>query len=127
VCHRRSGYGDGPDGVSCDTSGFPHFDHYARLISSTPIRNIATVAGNFVNASPIGESYHFFPALDAKLVLSDGESRRELPLRKFFSGYKLLDKNPEEFIEKISFDIPVRTSTFISRRSAKEPAWTLPV
>jgi len=46
----------------------------------------------------------FFLALDAKLVLSDGESRRELAIAKvFFKDYKLLDKKPEEFIEKISF------------------------
>lgn len=85
---------------------FPHFDHYAFLISSTPIRNIATIAGNFVNASPIGDLTIFFLALDAQLLLSDGVSRRELGLRKFFLGYKVLDKKPEEFIEKISFNMP---------------------
>jgi len=85
---------------------FPRCDHYARLISSTPIRNIATVAGNFVNASPIGDLTIFFLALDASLTLSDGVTRRELPLRKFFKGYKTLNKRPDEFIEKISFDLP---------------------
>jgi xanthine dehydrogenase small subunit len=85
---------------------FPHFDEYAKLISSTPIRNIATVAGNFVNASPIGDLSIFFLALDARLTLSDGVRRRELPLRKFYRGYKLLDKEPDEYIERISFDLP---------------------
>ncbi|MDO6431895.1 FAD binding domain-containing protein [Flavitalea sp. BT771] len=85
---------------------FPRFEHYARLISSTPIRNIATVAGNFVNASPIGDLTIFFLALDASLTLSDGVARRELPLRKFFKKYKTLDKRPEEFVEKVSFDLP---------------------
>jgi xanthine dehydrogenase small subunit len=85
---------------------FPHFDEYAKLISSTPIRNIATVAGNFVNASPIGDLTIFFLALDARLTLSDGVKRRELSLRKFYRGYKLLDKGPGEYIERISFDLP---------------------
>ena len=85
---------------------FPHFDHYARLISSTPIRNIATVAGNFVNASPIGDLSIFFLAVDAKLLLSDGMFLRELPLRKFFKGYKQLNKEPGECILKIFFDMP---------------------
>lgn len=85
---------------------FPHFDAYTRLISSTPIRNIATVAGNFVNASPIGDLSIFFLALDARIVLSNGAVRREVPLRRFFKGYKLLDKEPDEYIEKISFDLP---------------------
>jgi len=85
---------------------FPHFGDYARLISSTPIRNIATVAGNFVNASPIGDLTIFFLALDAQLTLSDGDTSRELPLRKFYKGYKQLDKRPEEFIERIIFRLP---------------------
>jgi len=34
---------------------FPEFHQFARLVSSTPIRNIATLAGNFANASPIGD------------------------------------------------------------------------
>ncbi len=98
---------------------FPHFDQYARLISSTPIRNIATVAGNFVNASPIGDLTVFFLALDASLTLSDGVSRRELPLRKFYKGYKLLDKAPEEFIEKISFPMPDKNERFHFEKVSK--------
>ncbi|MES1160113.1 MAG: FAD binding domain-containing protein [Bacteroidota bacterium] len=85
---------------------FPRLDQYARLISSTPIRNIATVAGNFVNASPIGDLSIFFLAMDARLVLSDGVATRELPLRELYRGYKVLAKGSEEFIEKIYFKKP---------------------
>src|SRR5258706_8397129 len=49
---------------------FPDFDHHAWLVSSTPIRNMATIAGNFVNASPIGDFTIFFLALNAHLTLS---------------------------------------------------------
>lgn len=98
---------------------FPKFDRYARLISSTPIRNIATLAGNFVNASPIGDLSIFFLALDAKLLLSDGQSTRELPLREFYRGYKLLNKSPEEFIEKIVFDMPAADEHFHFEKVSK--------
>jgi xanthine dehydrogenase small subunit len=98
---------------------FPHFDDYVRLIASTPIRNIATVAGNFVNASPIGDISIFFLALDAQLTLSNGLSRRELPLRKFYAGYKLLNKEPDEFIEKISFNKPGRDELFHFEKVSK--------
>jgi xanthine dehydrogenase small subunit len=98
---------------------FPHFDRIAHLISSTPIRNIATVAGNFVNASPIGDLTIFFLALDAQLLLSDGTLRRELPLRKFFLGYKQLDKKPEEFIEKIFFHLPDADELFHFEKVSK--------
>ena len=60
---------------------FPDFHRYAKLISSTPIRNMATIAGNFINASPIGDFTIFFLALDAQLSLlqssSEGEGLRE--------------------------------------------------
>jgi len=98
---------------------FPRFESYARLISSTPIRNIATVAGNFVNASPIGDLSIFFLVLDARLTLSSGSVRREVPLRKFFKGYKVLDKEPDEFIEKISFDLPASDELFHFEKVSK--------
>ena len=85
---------------------FPDLAEYMKLISSTPIRNMATVAGNFVNASPIGDLTIFFLALDATLVLSDQDSKREVPLRSFYRGYKDLDKSPAERVEGLHFLIP---------------------
>lgn len=85
---------------------FPEFGKYAKLVSSTPIRNMATLAGNFVNASPIGDFTIFFLALDATLVLSDGESKRDLPLKNFYKGYKTLDKKPGEQLLSVSFELP---------------------
>lgn len=85
---------------------FPEFQRYAKLVSSTPIRNMATIAGNFINASPIGDFTIFFLALDAQLVLSDGKTTRELPLRKLYRGYKTLDKQPEEQIQQVWFALP---------------------
>jgi xanthine dehydrogenase small subunit len=82
---------------------FPEFQRFAKLVSSTPIRNMATIAGNFVNASPIGDFTIFFLALDAGIRLSSG---RELPLRNFYKGYKQLDKGPGELITEISFTLP---------------------
>ncbi|MFI5132695.1 MAG: FAD binding domain-containing protein [Chitinophagales bacterium] len=98
---------------------FPEFNRYAKLVSSTPIRNMATVAGNFINASPIGDFTIFFLALDAQLILSDGKTKRELPLRKLYKGYKLLDKKPEECIEKIWFELPGKNSFFNFEKVSK--------
>lgn len=98
---------------------FPNFGHYARLISSTPIRNIATVAGNFVNASPIGDLSIFFLALDARLTLTDGTNRRTLPLNKFFKGYKTLDKTPGEYIEAVHIPRPQPNTLFNFEKVSK--------
>jgi xanthine dehydrogenase small subunit len=75
-------------------------------VSSTPIRNIATLAGNFVNASPIGDMTIFFMALDAVLVLKNGKNRREIALKDFYKGYKMIDKMADEIIEKFYFELP---------------------
>jgi len=98
---------------------FPEFQHYAKLISSTPIRNMATIAGNFINASPIGDFTIFFLALDAQLMLSDGTTKRELPLRKLYKGYKTLDKKPGEHIEQIWFEIPAGNTHFHFEKVSK--------
>lgn len=98
---------------------FPSFQQYAKLISSTPIRNMATIAGNFINASPIGDFTIFFLSLDAQLILSDGKTKRELPLRKLYKGYKDLDKTKEEHIEQIWFELPDKNSHFNFEKVSK--------
>jgi xanthine dehydrogenase small subunit len=98
---------------------FPHFPEYARLVSSTPIRNMATLAGNFVNASPIGDFTIFFLAMDAQIVLNNGKEKRELPLRKFYKGYKQLDKTTDELIEQIWFEIPKKNFFFNFEKLSK--------
>ena len=101
------------------TQYFPLLKKYIKLISSTQIRNMATIAGNFTNASPIGDFTVFFLALDAQLILSDGENKRTIALRKFYKGYKSLDKKPEEFIEKIYFELPGENDLFNFEKVSK--------
>lgn len=98
---------------------FPDFRRFLRLVSSTPIRNMATVAGNFVNASPIGDLTIMFLALDAQLVLSDGHTAREIPLRQFYQGYKVLAKAPQENITAIWFELPGATTRFNFEKVSK--------
>lgn len=90
---------------------FPRLPEYIKLVSSTPIRNIATIGGNLINASPIGDLTIFLLALDATLLFSNGEQKRTLPLRELYKGYKTLDKQPGEQLESISFELP-GTNTF---------------
>lgn len=101
---------------------FPGLQDYIKLVSSTPIRNMATVAGNFVNASPIGDLTIFFLALDAKIILrtsSDRGKGREIALRKFYKGYKQLDKKPDEYIEQVWFELPSASTKFHFEKLSK--------
>ena len=79
---------------------FPNLHQHLKLVSSTPIRNMATLAGNFVNASPIGDMTAWFLALDATIIFNTG---REIPLRDFYLGYKTLAKTEDEFVKTIRF------------------------
>ncbi len=93
---------------------FPNLYKHLKLVSSTPIRNMATLAGNFVNASPIGDMTAWFLALDAEIELetiSDAGrnprvskgAKRMIALKDFYLGYKQLAKSDDEFIGKIRF------------------------
>ncbi|MDP4264120.1 MAG: FAD binding domain-containing protein [Bacteroidota bacterium] len=107
---------------------FPDFHRYAKLVSSTQIRNMATIAGNFINASPIGDFTIFFLALDARVILAHPDSYRAsskeaglrtLPLRKLYKDYKQLDKKPEEHIEQVWFELPGKNSFFNFEKVSK--------
>ncbi len=98
---------------------FPRLQEYIKLVSSTPIRNIATVGGNLINASPIGDLTIFLLALDATLLFSNGEQKRELPLRQLYKGYKTLDKQAGEQLESISFELPGADTFFHFEKVSK--------
>ncbi|CAN2046356.1 xanthine dehydrogenase small subunit [Candidatus Magnetomoraceae bacterium gMMP-13] len=84
----------------------PKINDYLNFMGSTPVRNRATIGGNIVNASPIGDLAILFLALDAKLILNDGKRKRELALKDFFKAYKEIDKKENELIERINFKVP---------------------
>lgn len=86
---------------------FPDLYKHLKLVSSTPIRNMATLAGNFVNASPIGDMTVWFLALDAEIQVRTGSgSERTFPLCELYLGYKQLAKESDEIITSIRFRKP---------------------
>jgi xanthine dehydrogenase small subunit len=80
---------------------------------------MATVGGNIANSSPIGDACVILMALDATLVLRYRGKVRECPLKDFFIGYKKTAKEPEEFIEKIVFDLPDKKTHFSFEKISK--------
>lgn len=86
-------------------AAFPPLPGFLRLVSSTQVRHRATVGGNVVNASPIGDLSVILLALDADIGLRRGARTRELKLRDFFLGYKRLDLKPGEVVAWLS--VPV--------------------
>lgn len=98
---------------------FSELNNYLKLVSSTPIRNLATVTGNFVNASPIGDMTIFFLALSTELTLSHNGIKRKILLKDFYKGYKTLEKLPGEIIEEFSFPVPAPGTFFNFEKVSK--------
>jgi xanthine dehydrogenase molybdopterin binding subunit/xanthine dehydrogenase small subunit len=68
------------------------------VFASRQIRNKATLAGNLVTASPIGDMAPVLLALDARVVLASVHGVRELPLDAFFTGYRKTALAPFEIL-----------------------------
>jgi xanthine dehydrogenase small subunit len=78
-------------------------DEFLWLIASLHIRNRATLGGNIVNASPIGDMTNLVLALGSTLVLNEAGKVRDVPMKDFFLGYKELDKSDRELVTEVVF------------------------
>ncbi len=91
---------------------FPSLEADLLLHSSAILRNKATLAGNIANASPIGDATIILLALGARLVITGGRGAREVPLEKFYLGYKKTDLACGELISAIKIPLPRPGSRF---------------
>lgn len=99
---------------------FPNLATHLKLVSSEPIRNMASLGGNFVNASPIGDMSIFFLALNSKLAIQNSiAERREILFKDFFLDYKKYDLKNNEFIQSISFELPDKNTSFNFEKVSK--------
>lgn len=92
---------------------FPRLKTHLKLVSSEPIRNMASFGGNLINASPIGDMTIFFLALNSHIILTDLRgNERKVPLNTFYTGYKTFDLKPGELVKNISFRLPGKHTRF---------------
>lgn len=83
----------------------PELASFLDLFASPQIKNVATLVGNAVNASPIADTIPFLLAMEAKLVLLSSKGRKELPIERFYLGYKKLALKPGEIVLGISIPL----------------------
>ncbi len=99
----------------------PDLESYMQLIASEPVRNMATIGGNIVNASPIGDMSVMLLALNADATITDGRQERRVPLKNLFLAYKKLDIREGEYLKNITFpcsdDPPLFSFEKVSRRT----------
>jgi len=87
-------------------TALPRLKEFFQLVSSQVIRNMGTLGGNLVNASPIGDLSVLFLALNADITLLnlDTESSRKLPLKEFFKDYKKIALQKDELIQSLAIE-----------------------
>jgi len=91
----------------------PNLRKHLKLVSSEQIRNMASLGGNLVNASPIGDMTIFFLSLNSNItILNTEEKERTIALKNFYKGYKTYDLKEEELLKSIQFKLPSKQSYF---------------
>jgi xanthine dehydrogenase small subunit len=85
------------------------------------IRNLGTVGGNLVNASPIADSLPFLYVAEATVALDSVRGRRTVPIAEFYLGYKQLDLAPDELLARVEVPLPAPDESIrllkVSRRN----------
>lgn len=89
-------------------------------MGSAQVRNVATLAGNVANASPIGDAAVALLGLGAVAILLSREGERRVPLEEFFQGYRRTALRPKEVLAALDVPIPNGYARFekTSRRLA---------
>ena len=88
----------------------PEFSRFLNLFASPQIKNVATLAGNIANASPIGDTLPFLLIAGGAVHVASRPGgkgpvrKRSIPMTELYRGYKQLSLEPGEIITHVSFD-----------------------
>lgn len=109
-------YSDLSDSIG---QAYPDFAEVLRRIGSRQVRNLGTLGGNIANGSPIGDTPPLLIAMNARLVLNKGGTRRDIALEDFFIDYGKQDRAPGEFVERVIIPKPQPGTEFRAYKISK--------
>jgi CO/xanthine dehydrogenase FAD-binding subunit len=75
----------------------------ASEIGSPQIRNVGTIGGNIINASPAADTLPPLMVLDAVAQVTSREGEKEVPLHRLFKGPYETNLKPHEILVNVSF------------------------
>ena len=84
----------------------PQFHEILTWFGSPQIRNVGTIGGNIINASPIADSLPLMFVSDAELQLSGKGGTREVNINDFYQGYKKFDLRSGELLSQVRIPLP---------------------
>lgn len=79
-----------------------------RVLGSPPIRNMATIGGNIVTASPAGDTLPPLYALGAEVELLSPRGARRVPVREFITGPGATLLEPGEVLAEVRIPKPCK-------------------
>ncbi|MGD0525077.1 MAG: xanthine dehydrogenase molybdopterin binding subunit [Polyangiaceae bacterium] len=85
---------------------FPSLAKMLRVFASRTIRNRASLAGNLVTASPIGDMAPVLLSLDAEVRIVGPRGARTVPLDAFFTAYRKTVLAPDELVLEVLIPRP---------------------
>lgn len=93
---------------------FPFLKESLTLFASTPIRNQGTLAGNLVNASPIGDFTSMFLAMNGSIeyIEVDTNKKETVKIDDFYLSYKKTKLPHKAIITALFIDKPVPEKSF---------------
>jgi CO/xanthine dehydrogenase FAD-binding subunit len=89
---------------------FPLLVDAARQVGAIQIQARGTWAGNIVNGSPAADGVPVLMAYDAVVVLESQRGREAVPLDRFYSGYKEMQRRSDQLV--VAIRIPRRRHAF---------------
>lgn len=75
----------------------------ASEVGSFQIRNVGTIGGNIINASPAADTLPPLLVLDSMARITSKEGEKEVPLHRLFKGPYETNLKPHEILVQISF------------------------
>lgn len=97
----------------------PGMAEYMHWVASWQIRNRATLGGNLINASPIGDMNILLLAMGAELAIRRGEDCRDQPLTTFYTGYKQFEMDDDEILTEVLLPVRDRSTRVHFEKVAK--------
>ncbi|TWT80333.1 Nicotinate dehydrogenase FAD-subunit [Planctomycetes bacterium CA13] len=84
----------------------PQFYEIVSVFGSPQIRNVGTIGGNIINASPIADSLPFLFVTGAELQIVGKSGTRKVNINDFYQGYKTFDMQPAELLAQVKIPLP---------------------
>lgn len=102
----------------------PMLKEAAKAVGGWAVRNMATIGGNLFAPPPGGDFAVALLALDAELVLRNGNGERSIRLIDFFTGFMLNSLQPGEIISEIHVPLPIGRTAYqkFGRRHENTPS-----